>query len=324
MSIVRYTRKTAVLARLESAYGAEPEENWTSSDVVLVRNATFRIARDTEPRELLRPYLGGSEHMVAARRSELEFEVEFAASGVAGTPPAWGRLLRACGMSETIVAGSRVEYLPVSGGFESLTLRFNVDGMRYASRGARGSAKFLCNAYKIPVIQFKFWGFDTWAAEGNSFGATGYNYAAWQRPEVISDSNSGDIRLGGGLVGGAPSGGTLLPSQGLEVDLSNKLSHIKMLGGEAVDIVERDVMGKMTVALSPADEVAWRSEINANALTSVGFNFGTATGRRVHLHAPSVQRVDPQMRDYEGRALMETELRCLPVEGNDELRVIVR
>lgn len=319
---VRYTRKTTILARLEAQYAVTPEGvPWVDTDALLIRNAKFRIARDTEARELVTPYLGGAEHMVAARRAEIEFEVEFAGSGTAGTAPAWGKLLRACGMSESVVAGNRVEYMPVSGGFESLQFAYVIDGVRYAARGARGTAKFVMSSYKIPVIQFKFQGFDAWADVG---GVQPFSRAAWQRPLVLSDANAGDIRMGGTFAGGWSTGGTVLPSHGLEIDLANKISHIKLLGGESIDIVERDPSGKITVSLDDAQEVAWRSEINANGLTTLGFNFGSGEGHRVHVFAPSVQRVDPQATDYEGRVMMQAELRILPVSGNDELRIVAR
>lgn len=318
---VRYMRKTAILARLEATYGINNEDPWDATDAILIRNAKFRIARDTEPRELVTPWLGGSEHMVAARRAEIEFEVEFAGSGTAGTAPAWGKLLRACGLSENIVAGNRVEYLPVSAGFESLQMFFGIDGVRYVTRGARGTVKAVMSSYKIPVLQFKFQGFDTNAYEAGLLGS----FADWQRPLVLSDANAGDIRLGGSYATGAITSGAVLPSQGLEIDLGNKLSHIKLLGGESIDITERDPMGKMSVALSAADEVTWRTAINANALDTVGFNFGTAAGHRVGVFCPAVQRVDPQAEAYEGRVLMQTELRILPsAAGNDELRIVAR
>lgn len=316
---VRYMRKTAILARLETAYGAGGSGSWAASDALLVRNAKFSIARDTEPRELVRPWLGGSEHLVAARRAEMEFEIEMVGSGTPGIAPAWGKLLRGSGMSENIVTDTRVEYLPVSSAFESLQFAFEIDGVAYVSRGARAAPKLTMNAYKIPVLKFTAKGFDTNAIEGG-LGAT---YAAWQRPVVLSDAAAGDIRTGCNYVGGAITGGTLLPSRGLEIDLGNKLSHIKLLKGEAIDIVERDVSGSMSVALDAADELTWRDEINNNVLTSVGFNYGTVAGQKVGIYCPSVQRVDPQTEDFEGRALMKTELRILPQAGNDELRIIV-
>lgn len=314
----RYVRNTAIMFSLEATYGATTP--FVSTDAVLIREAKFRIDRDVVPRELKRSFFGGSEHLIGTRRAEIDFEVELAGSGAAGTPPQWGTLLRACGMAEVITAGQRVEYTPVTTGQESGTINFFLDGARFLARGCRGNAMFKLNAYGIPVIAFKVMGFDTFATAA---AIPTLSHAGWQRPLVITDANSGDIRLGATLTTGVIAGGTVLPSRGLEVDLGNKLSHVKLLAGEAIDITDRDTKGSATVFLTAAQEVAWRDEINANALTTLGFNIGNTAGHRVGIFGPAVQRIDPQSEEYEGRAMVKTELRYLPTgAGNNELRVI--
>ena len=136
----RYMRNTVIQALLEPTYGAAVA-TWNAIDALLVKDPEFSIDRDVVPRDLVRGYMGGSEHLVGTRRSELKFTVELAGSGTAGTAPAWGKLLRGCGMAEVITAGNRVEYTPVTAGHESLSFRFFRDGVRYVSRGARGSVK---------------------------------------------------------------------------------------------------------------------------------------------------------------------------------------
>ncbi|MDO9524985.1 MAG: hypothetical protein Q7J57_05520, partial [Gemmobacter sp.] len=97
------------------------------------------------------------------------------------------------------------------------------------------------------------------------------------------------------------------------------------LGGEAIDITNRDVSGKINVFLTAANEVIWRNELNINTLTSLGFNFGLTPGNLLTVFCPSVQRIDPNPEDYEGRVMMATELRVLPTSaGNDELRIVAR
>jgi len=319
----RQIAKTIIFAQLEASYGVFPGP-LTGTDAVLIANARFNIERDVVSRDLMRGYYGGSEHLMGSRRANIEFDVELAGSGTAGTAPAWGRLLRGCGMAETITALNRVEYTPISGGFESLSLHYYVDGVRYVSRGARGNANLKMDAYGRPMLHFTMAGFDTTAFEVSA-NVTG-NFTAWQRPLVITDANAGDIRLGGSYTAGVISGGTVLASKGLTVDLGNKVSHLKLLGGERVDIISREVTGQMTVELSAADEVTWRSDINTNTLASLGFNFGTVAGNRIAVWAPAVQRVNPQVEDYEGNVMMATELRLLPsaVGGNDDITIVAR
>ena len=255
-------------------------------------------------------------------RAVLKFSVELAPSGTAGKAPAYARLLRACGMAQSsLTVPSRIEMTPVSTGFESLVFRFNYDGTRYASRGARGKAKLKTPGYKIPLIEFEFHGFDTLAI-AEAVPAT--NYAAYARPPVLSDAVTADLRTGASYAAAVLTGGTPYPSRGLEVDLGNTLNHLKLWGGEAIEITNRSVLGSTTVFLTAAQEVTWRDEVNANTLTSVGFSFGLTAGNRFTLFGPSVQRIDPKVIEDEGRIMLQTELAFLPLAttGNDELRLV--
>jgi hypothetical protein len=255
-----------------------------------------RIARDVVSRDLVRDYLGGSDHLIGARRTEVGFDIEVAGSGTAGVAPPYGKLLRACGMAETVVPDSDVEYTPVSEDFERLTLRYVTDGACHLTKGCRGTVKFDLTACQRPMMRFKFAGYDYRSSTSTISAA----FCAGKRPLVIMDANSGDIRLGGTYTGGGNvAGGTTLASRGLVIDLNNTVSHLKLLGGEAIGITN-------------------------NVTTRLGFNFGTTAGNKVVIFAPKVQRIDPQGEDYEGSHLMSTELRLLPAAGDDELTFTVK
>jgi len=314
----RRTRDTVIQFRLEDSYGVSAGA-WDASHAVRVINPSFKIPRDLVSRELVNEFMGGSDQLVAGRLATFEFEVELAGSGAAGTAPAWGKLLRACGMAETISAGSRVEYTPVSVDFESGMIRFIRANTVFISKGCRGTVSFVNPAYKIPRLKFMFKGFDTNQVEGG--GRINPDYSAFQRPIVLTDANGGDIRIGCNYNDGVVSGGTKLGNRGLDVDLNQKVEHAQLLGAEAVHITDRETTGKMSVQLSAAEEVAWRDEINNNELASLGFAYGTEAGHKIAIYAPSVQRVDPQAEDYQGLHMTGTELRFLPVSGDDELIV---
>ena len=318
--IQRHIRQTVIQVKPEVTYGIDPG-SYVAADAVLISDATFRIVPENVPRDLIRSYFGASEELTGTRRSEIEFTVELAGSGTVDLPPQWGKLLIAAGFSETITAANRVEYAPITNGIGSATFRYHIDGVRYTARGARATAKLMLNAYERPTMRMTMWGFDTSAVEDL---AVSTSYAGWQRPQVVADANSGDIRLGGTYAAGVVSAGTILPSRGLEIDIGSKLSHIKMLGGEAIDITDRAISGMMKVALASDIEPTWRTDINANTLASVGFNHGTVAGNRLCVFAPSVQRTEPQMEDYEGRVLMSVNLRVLPTTGNDDIRIVSR
>jgi hypothetical protein len=94
------TRKKLLLAKIEAAYGTDSTP--TGSAAILVRNLeVVPLQSDIVQRELIRPYLGNYEQLLANTRVQVTFEVELAGSGTAGTAPAYGPILRSCALSET-------------------------------------------------------------------------------------------------------------------------------------------------------------------------------------------------------------------------------
>ena len=319
--MTRSMRQTAITAELEETYGVGAT-SWSAASIILCSQPAHRVLRGTTPRQIWYPHMGASEELVASRVAEIKFTVELAGSGTAGTAPPWGKLLRACGYAETITAATRVEYSPVSTGFESLTIRYFRAGMRYVSRGARGSVQFKLPAFGIPQAEFTFLGFDTQAWDGAALGS--YDLTAWKRPDVLTDEFAGDIRFGCTFATGAVTGGTIMASRGLEINGGQKVEHMELLGGERISITDRETTGQTSVAVSAADEVAWRTDINANSLTTLGFNWGAVAGNRGTIWCPAVQRVEPQQEDYKGDLLIQTQLRMLPKLGNDDMILVVR
>lgn len=318
----RYIRNTVILAKIETTYGVDAAP--TGADALLVSNVSITRNTTNVNRDLIRGYMGASEQLVGTRSIECEFTVELAGSGTAGTAPAWGKLLRACGCAEVIVGSptpTHVEYTPVSAGFESLTIYYYLDGLVHKALGCRGTVDIRVPLGERPVMQFRFTGIDGGAAAQANPTPT---LAAWKTPIVVTDPNTGDITLDGAYSAGAISGGTVYPSRGLEVTLGQSVQYIPLLGGDQVDITGRETTGRMTLDLTAAQEAAMIADIAANKLTSVGITHGTAAGNTIVLFAPAVQRINPRVEDVEGRALVSMDLRLTPSFGNDEIRVVAK
>ena len=151
------TRRRLILAKIESAYGTDPTPAGTNA--ILVRNLEIQpLVADTVNRELVRPYLGQADQLLSQTRVEVSFEVELAGSGTAGTAPAYGPVLRSCGISETVVADTSVTYAPESSGFESCTIYYHQDGIRHKVTGCRGTFEMSCEVGQIPVLSFTMTG----------------------------------------------------------------------------------------------------------------------------------------------------------------------
>lgn len=114
------SRKRLILSKIETTYATDSSPAGT--DAILVRNLDITpIEADVVSRDLIRPYLGNYDQLLAQTRVSITFEVEMAGSGTAGTAPKFNSLLRACGLAETILAAP-VTGSAVAGATGSITL----------------------------------------------------------------------------------------------------------------------------------------------------------------------------------------------------------
>jgi hypothetical protein len=213
-----------------------------------------------------------------------------------------------------------VEYTPVSANFSSVSIYYNLDGVRRVALGCMGNVEIMLNEGAAPMLRFSMVGLDGGRTATADPTVT---LTAFRAPQVVSDVNTGDINLGCTYSAGALASGTVYPSRGLSINLQNTVSRKALLGGQAVQISDRNVQGSMQLDLTAAQEVTFLSDINANTNTSLGFTHSTGAGVGIILHAPQVQRIDPTDQEYEGDVHMGQSLRFTPTTaGNDELRLV--
>ena len=185
------TRKRLILLESESTYGTDPTPD--GADAILVRDLNITpLQSDVVSRDLVRPYLGASEQLLANTRVECTFSVELAGSGAAGTAPRYGKALLACGMSETISAGVSATYAPVSASFGSCTIYYNIDGVLHKVTGARGTFTLNMAVGEIPSIDFTFTG--VYNAPTDT-AAPAVTYADQATPVIAKQGNTTGFEL---------------------------------------------------------------------------------------------------------------------------------
>jgi len=321
----RIIRNTAILAKVETTYKTDAVPTGAANAMLVANMSINPLNANNVPRDLVRGYYGGSEQLVGTANVEVSFDVELAGAGAAGTAPAWGPLLQACAYAETISAGNRVEYNPVSTAIKSATIYYYLDGTLHKLLGARGTFQLKADIDTgRPVLSFRFVGIDggTTAASNPSM-----TLSAWKTPVAITDANTVDITLGCTYATGALSGGTAFTSKGLTLDAGNQVVHTPLLGAESVDITQREITGQYALDLTAAQMVTLMTDIKANTPTSLGYQVGMTAGNIVLLYAPNVQRINPRVEDRNGIALVAQDLRLLPSSagtGNDELIICVK
>lgn len=315
--MARKFKKTIILAKIETTAGTDAAP--AAADALLVSDASFEVEYRNVERNLLRATMGHSGTLVGTRNLKIDFTVEMSTSGTAGTAPAWGKLLLACAMAEVVTAATRVDYTPVSSGFQTLTIKYSADGVVHTALGCMGTVTLNQPEGDRPTLQFSFIGTD-----GGSVAATPTaTYTDWKVPEVVNSLNTGKLTLGATYATGAITGGTEYCSRGLTLNLANDVKYLAMLGCSGVDITDRKPTGSFAIEVTAAQEITMRSEINANTATSVSLIHGSAVGKQILVHVPSAMRLNPRYEDYEGVLLLSNDFNAEPITGDDELRIVV-
>ncbi len=325
----RFIRNTAILAKIETTRGTDAAPVGTT-DAVLVQNMTINPLNATNvDRALMRPFYGASEQLPGSAYVSVDFEVEFQSSGSMTTPtiPAWDALLQGCMWKAGVgTAGQRVEYDPLSDYTlrKYLTIYYYDDGVLHKLLASQGTFSLNARIGEIPKLKFNFMGIDGGISAATPGTVT---LTAWKKPTPVTEANTGAVTLGCTYATGALSGGTEYTTTGLELDWGNKVDFNDLLGtatapGESIDISDRACKGKVVFDLTPAQEVSFMASVKAGTSQSIGLVHGTSAGNKMLIYASAAQLFNPSKQEKNGRRLIGYDVTFMPVNGNDELKIV--
>lgn len=115
------TRKRAITAKIETTYGTDATPTGASNAILINNPQVMPMEMTLVQRNNIKAYLGDNPQAVAAVNAKVSFGVEVAGSGTPGTAPAYGPLLRGCGMAETAFA-TQITGTAIAGGATTITL----------------------------------------------------------------------------------------------------------------------------------------------------------------------------------------------------------
>lgn len=305
------SRNRLIAAKLETTEGIDATPD-AATEAVQVLELEIAVDTDEVEREIAVPWLGSLPVVYSRRQMTFNFGVELAGSGTAGTAPAWGKFVQACGFSQTVV-GSTVVYSPISSGFPSLTMKGNQDGVQYVGLGCRGSFEISCEVGEIPRIDFEFMGAYVSPADVALATPTYTNQAV---PITFASGNTVDATL---------DGYAFCISE-FSADLSNEMSYRELVGcAKSNKITERAVEGEIMV--ERPDTLALKNlypKIEAHTTVPLAFTHGTVAGNRVTIEMPTLQLNFPEADDDDGILMHNYDFRAIPVApGNNELKITV-
>jgi hypothetical protein len=307
----RYWRKLALLAKIESAYGTDPTPTGADNAIQAIDVQYTPMEGGEENRDLLLPYLGHQGVILTGLHGRLEFSVEVAGSGDAGTEPPYGALLRACGFSETVTAETDVVYEPVSAGQESVAIYYNRDGERHVLVGTRGNVTVEFVPQRIPRLRFTFLGLHGTVADQALPEVT---LSGFQTPLVVSKANT-TFSLHGYSTG---------PTENVSLNLGNQVEPRLLIGSDAVEITDRLASGSVVMEATQLATKNWNAIARAHTAAALQLVHGTAAGNIFQIDAPAVQIGRYTEGQTQGIVNNTLPLMLKPDEGNDEFVITVK
>ncbi len=266
-------------------------------------------------RNPLRPYFDPEKSAPAGHRFyQLNCGVAFKGASAAGALPEWSELMRACGMSETVVASTSVTYAPVSAMEDQKTATIGIykDGNLFQMAGAMGNCALVFNQGEIGMLEFEMFG----------------KYTAPSATAILAGTELNDVTPPEVDNCTLTYQSVSLDATAVRIDLGNLIAprrSIAVSGG--VRHFYKHGMD-VTITVDPEVDPVGTRDFIANIVSGTAGEFvivvGTTAGNIITVTCPMVQvlQAGPQERDGLEVYSLTLKARVLnPVTGNDSISI---
>lgn len=293
---IRFERK-AVLAKIESAYGTDPTPTGGANAVLLKAVEVNPINGERIPREIIRAGYGNMAGWLVGRHVSITARIDLASSGTLGTAPAFGPLLRACGLAETITADTKVDYTRIDTGFESNTIYFNHEGTRHIATGVRGNGKFRFTKNRPPEIELNLLGL--WVSD-SAVALPALTTTAWKDPLPSTKANTPTYTIDAQAVA----------ASSFELDLGMDCAYLERINRQ--EIIVRERKPKLTTLI---EELPFGTKnffgMVGGASVALAYTHGVGAGNVVEITLPQIQLQDVQRQEEETETMLNISANAL-------------
>jgi hypothetical protein len=308
------TRKKFLIAKIETTYGTDPSPVGGSDAVQVTNLEVTPIESDNVQAASYQGFLGNSTRgtLVANKRVSVTFDVELSGSGTAGTAPAFGPLLKSCGLSETTSAGVSVTYAPVSSSFSSATIYCFYDGTRHKITGARGTVSFNLTAGQFAVASFQFIGIYN-APDGTALSGS-FTVANQAAAIEVNDTN---------VTTATFHGVTSSRIESFDMALNNELLYKETASSQEVLITNRAPGGTAVIEAPAVGTTDFFAKAVAVATGSTSLVLGATAGNIVTMNAAQTDITGCSYADTNGVIALSMPYLALPTTaGNNEASLV--
>lgn len=302
-----YFNEKILLLGMETVYGTAPV--LAAADAILATKIRIMPMEGQDlSRDLERPHMGAQATIPVDLHAKMSFTVEILPSGTAGTAPVIGKLLRALGCAETIVAATSVTYNPVSRNHESVAVHLWIGDTRFALIGARGTGTLRVNASGIPVLEVELTGLWTQPSQAARIEP---DLDDQLEADVLAATTTNTPVFTVNAVG--------LVMRSLSLTLGNQVEPRFLIGADRVMITGRQELVETTVEAVPLSTLNPFALALARTKVPIALTHGTAAGKTVSLSVPAaqVQRLQ-SIEEQQGIAEWPLRLVPQPVARNDQ------
>jgi len=287
---IRFDNRAA-LAKIESSYGTDSVPTAGANAVRLMNGRITPFEGEVLARDELNLNMGHALMDLVGRHCVFEFDVELAGSGAAGTAPAFGPLLRACALAETIVADTSVAYTPVNSGHESLSIYWHEGTNKTAFLGARGEVELQFDKMRKARLHFRLLGI--FASEANA-AFPSPTLTAWQRALYFTKANTTTFTIDSYAV----------TANALKLRTGNQVRYLERINRQEITIDDRKPGWEAVIEDVAISTKNFRTMVNG-AGVALAVVFGGTAGNILTIGAGSSQ-VQPFSESADGADTMIT------------------
>jgi hypothetical protein len=305
-------KRGGILAKIETNYGTDSVPTGAANAIAVMNPQYTTDVTIVERDQILRDSLSRLSFVVGRKLARLTFGVEMKGSGTAGTAARHGALLRACGLSETVVAVTSVTYAPINTGFESVTIYWYDGEKLHKLTGAFCTMRIVEEVGQFGRYEFTatgIWNQPTDAAVPSMTLDT-------TKPQPV-------INLGLTLGGYSPVAATLNIDLGVQV--SERLDFNATEGLRGLLVTGRAVAGSIDPETTTEAVNPWYANMkNATEVALAGNLVGATAGNKVAVTSPKIQFEAPAPGERNSLRILNIPIRFNPSTDalNDEVSLV--
>lgn len=301
-------RQRLIREKIEATYGTDPV--LAATDALMALDVSMRnLEADYQQQDFATGEEGSQAEDLYNLHVAVEYALEAAPSGVAGTPPPYAHILQSSGLTmATDLASVTFTPTPPNGAFSSTTMGLRNGAVMQTVTGVRGSMGFTAEVNRKARFTFNRQGI---YADPVAFAHEPHDFSAWPRGLVCSPDNMGAITLGG----------TTLKVRSFSFADGRSPVFDKYMNVRGTDITGRRYTGQMAVQWPDLATKDILSDAKDIVIQPLVWTLGTVAGSILTVSAPRVQMKFAGEQEIERDLGATLDLVFLPDQGDDEIEI---